>query len=88
MAKAHEWQLKASTKYWLPEPKDPRTRRRRPHVPSSKTNNVKEPRAKTPAPNSKAGQPAIPLFSVGDLAVRHVGDQAVRRATQWRRPVR
>jgi hypothetical protein len=26
----------------LPEPKDPRTGRRRPHVPSSKTNNVKE----------------------------------------------
>ena len=48
----------------LPEPKDPRTGRRRPHVPSSKTNNVKEP------PKQTAGQPSFPGFYLGGLVAR------------------
>jgi hypothetical protein len=78
--------LEASTCYRLPEPKDPRTGRRRPHVPSSKTNNVKEHEANT-KPAKRPGnrlrrtvkpdnQPS-PAFQVGDLDVRHVGDQSV-----------
>ena len=84
--------VKASTCYRLPEPKDPRTGRRRPHVPSSKTNNVKDPRS-TPdflcrklrqpsPPNSKTGQPAIPRFLGGGLAL------SVMSATrQWNHQV-
>ena len=38
------------------EPEAPRTGRRRPHVPSSKTDNVKEP------PTNSGGQPSFPDF--------------------------
>ena len=52
-----------------PEPEDPRTGRRRPHVPSSKPTMSKNqpnhhPR-KNPEPTETAGQPSFPIFTPG-----------------------
>ena len=53
------------------EPEAPRMGRRRPHVPSSKTNNVKEP------PTILGGQPRHPVFYTGGLLSVYVGDRGV-----------
>ena len=65
------------------EPEDPRTGRRRPHVPSSKINNVKEP------PNKIGGQPMFPdLYISGDLLSVCAGDRWKRRLLAASPPVK
>jgi len=44
--------------------------------------------AQRPAPNSKAGQPTIPLLASGGLQSSVMSATSQSRATQWRRPVR
>ena len=54
-----------------PEPEDPQTGRRRPHVPSSKTNNVKEPTDKLKRTTIRSRS-----LHLGRLASVYVGDRA------------
>jgi len=65
--------------YWHPEPKDPRTRRRRPHVPSSKPTMSKNPPTQTTgqqsSPNPSTGEHAsVPMWRPNKLTSHSSGD--------------